>query len=200
MADSIDQNLKCVVVGDGAVGKTCLMGQFVDKKFKTEHVPTVFDNTSKFVQYKDTTVNLALWDTAGQEDYARLRPLSYPNTDVFVVCFSMVSKTSLLNVTSKWVPELVHYNRSHHADGHKLSPIVLVGNKSDLWKDPNYDAKEKVSQADIDKLIADSSGQIKGPCMMCSALTGEGVDDAFMRAIGVVLDAPKKKGGGCAIL
>jgi Ras-related C3 botulinum toxin substrate 1 len=46
-------------------------------------------------------ISLGLWDTAGQEDYDRLRPLSYPQTDVFVICFSLVSPPSYENVRSK---------------------------------------------------------------------------------------------------
>ena len=64
-------------------------------------------------------VSLGLWDTAGQEDYDRLRPLSYPQTDVFLICFSVVSPSSFENVTSKWCPEIKH----HCAD----APILLVG-------------------------------------------------------------------------
>merc|ERR1711981_1094815 len=72
-------------------------------------------------------INLGLWDTAGQEDYDRLRPLSYPQTDVFLVCFSVISTASFENVKTKWVPEI-----QHHAPG---VPIVLVGTKSDLRND-----------------------------------------------------------------
>ena len=64
-------------------------------------------------------VSLGLWDTAGQEDYDRLRPLSYPQTDVFLICFSVVSPSSFENVTSKWCPEIKH----HCAD----APILLIG-------------------------------------------------------------------------
>lgn len=46
-------------------------------------------------------INLGLWDTAGQEDYDRLRPLSYPQTDVFLICFSLVSPPSFENVKTK---------------------------------------------------------------------------------------------------
>jgi small GTP-binding protein len=47
------------------------------------------------------TISLGLWDTAGQEDYDRLRPLSYPQTDVFLICFSVVSPPSFENVRTK---------------------------------------------------------------------------------------------------
>merc|ERR1712156_424794 len=69
-------------------------------------VPTVFDNCSACVLFDGKPVNLNLWDTAGQEDYARLRPLSYPETEVFVVCFTPISRNSFNNVKSKWLREL----------------------------------------------------------------------------------------------
>lgn len=52
-------------------------------------------------------VELALWDTAGQEDYDRLRPLSYPDTDVILMCFSIDSPDSLENIPDKWTPEVI---------------------------------------------------------------------------------------------
>lgn len=66
-------------------------------------------------------VELALWDTAGQEDYDRLRPLSYPDTDVILMCFSIDSPDSLENIPEKWTPEVKHFCPN--------VPIILVGNK-----------------------------------------------------------------------
>uniref|UniRef100_A0A3Q4GA13 Cell division cycle 42 n=1 Tax=Neolamprologus brichardi TaxID=32507 RepID=A0A3Q4GA13_NEOBR len=95
-----NKKIKCVVVGDGAVGKTCMLIAFVTKAYPSEFIPTVLDNYSATVTNGEK-YNLGLWDTSGQEDYDRLRPLSYPQTDVFLVCFSVDSPESFQMVTNK---------------------------------------------------------------------------------------------------
>lgn len=117
--------LKIVVVGDGTVGKTCMciaytQGVFLD----SEYVPTVFENYTGTQDYRGSNYQLALWDTAGQEDYERLRPLSYPGTNVFLLCFSIANLNSYQNIISKWYPEI-----KEHAP---RVPFILVGTKSDL--------------------------------------------------------------------
>ena len=69
-------------------------------------------------------MELALWDTAGQEDYDRLRPLSYPDTDVVLMCFALNNPDSFDNILEKWTPEVKHY--CPHI------PVILVGCKRDL--------------------------------------------------------------------
>ena len=66
-----------------------------------------------------TPVHLSLWDTAGQENYDQVRPLGYPNTDVLLLCFSVVEPNSFNNVKTKWYPEI-----REHCEG---VPIILVG-------------------------------------------------------------------------
>ncbi|XP_034447415.1 ras-like GTP-binding protein O-RHO [Hippoglossus hippoglossus] len=86
---------KLVIVGDGACGKTCLLIVFSNHQFPEVYVPTVFENYVADIEVDGKQVELALWDTAGQEDYDRLRILSYPDTDVTLMCFSIDSPDSL---------------------------------------------------------------------------------------------------------
>ena len=83
-----------------AVGKTCLITTHLTDKFPSGYVPTVFDNSHQPVTVDGCSVGIGIWDTAGQEDYDALRPIFYPQTDVFLICFSLDSPSSFQNV--KW--------------------------------------------------------------------------------------------------
>ncbi|KAL6218882.1 hypothetical protein ACLB2K_012089 [Fragaria x ananassa] len=128
---SASKFIKCVTVGDGAVGKTCMLICYTSNKFPTDYIPTVFDNFSANVAVDGNIVNLGLWDTAGQEDYSRLRPLSYRGADIFVLAFSLISRASYENVLKQWMPELRRFAPN-------VPIIVLVGTKLDLREDMRY--------------------------------------------------------------
>jgi len=182
------QALKCVVVGDGAVGKTCLLISYTTNAFPGEYIPTVFDNYSANVMVDNRAINLGLWDTAGQEDYDRLRPLSYPQTDVFLICFSVVSPPSFENVRAKWNPEI-----SHHCPD---TPKLLVGTKIDLRNDADTLARLRdkrmspISREQAETMVKEI-GAVK--YLECSALTQEGLKGVFDEAIRTVLNPPANK-------
>jgi len=174
--------IKCVVVGDGTVGKTCMLISYTTDSFPGEYVPTVFDNYSAPMVCDGVPVSLGLWDTAGQEDYDRLRPLSYPQTDVFLICFSVVSPSSFENVTSKWCPEIKH----HCAD----APILLVGTKIDLREDRETlsvlaDAGQSPIKREQGQKLANKIRAVK--YLECSALTQRGLKQVFDEAVRAVL-------------
>uniref|UniRef100_A0A3P8WWN3 Cell division control protein 42 homolog n=1 Tax=Cynoglossus semilaevis TaxID=244447 RepID=A0A3P8WWN3_CYNSE len=184
------QTIKCVVVGDGAVGKTCLLISYTTNKFPSEYVPTVFDNYAVTVMIGGEPYTLGLFDTAGNvnEDYDRLRPLSYPQTDVFLVCFSVVSPSSFENVKEKWVPEI-----SHHCP---RTPFLLVGTQVDLREDSN--TVEKLAKNKQRPLYPESGEKLARELkavkyVECSALTQRGLKNVFDEAILAALEPPETK-------
>lgn len=172
------QSVKLVMSGDGATGKTCFLIRATTNAFPHEYVPTVFDNYHTLVHIGARTVGLSLWDTNGGEDYDRLRPLSYPQTDVFVVNFSCVSPTSFANVTSKWVPELRHHCPE--------VPLILHATKSDLRNDPATLAR--MSERGIKPVSHEEAIELAKRLQFyayveSSSLTGEGCGKVIATAI-----------------
>ena len=127
--------MKLVVVGDGEVGKTSMLLCYTTNTFPTDYMATVFDNYAVNVPYRERTVNLSLWDTAGQEEYKQFRPLSYDQADGFIVAFSLVDRESFEHVASRWIKEvrLEERGRSKKSAARTgAAPVVLVGTKLDL--------------------------------------------------------------------
>ena len=80
--------IKCVFLGDGAVGKTSLIVSYTTNGYPNEYVPTAIDTYDVVVHVDGEPVTFEMNDTPGQDDFDTLRPLVYPNTDVFLLCFS----------------------------------------------------------------------------------------------------------------
>jgi len=139
VAPSAPELIKLVAVGDGCIGKTTLLMSYKMKEFpETQYLPTVFDNyTVNTISSNKQPIFLNLWDTAGQEEYDRLRPLSYPGTDFFIICYSVGRPRSKDNVERKWITEIVMNSRSTKA------PMFLVGLQNDLREDASYLAAMK---------------------------------------------------------
>jgi len=208
---SSSKRIKLVVVGDGAVGKTSLLISFATGKFPTEYVPTVFENYTTPMDFQGDTILLHLWDTAGQEDYDRLRPLSYPGTDVILLCFSTISKASYNSIQEKWWPEVHHYIPT--------APHILVGTKVDCREaqepDPNLGKFDPIT-TEMGEDMAKQIGAIK--YIEVSSRTRFNLDEVFKQAVKITLDshgdtsapgAPsdgptpgtkKKQKGGCLLL
>ncbi len=102
------ETIKCLVVGDVGVGKTCLCKTMLGDEFDPKYVPTVFE-TYKIRAPLFRQVMVELWDMSGNAKYDKKRPVVYPNVNCFVVCFDLTDRETWRNVKRKWVPELMAY-------------------------------------------------------------------------------------------
>ncbi|KAM6912408.1 rho-related GTP-binding protein RhoU-like [Xenentodon cancila] len=118
------EELSCMLVGDGAVGKTTIIISYIFNGYNSEYKQTAFDVFTGLVHVNGIPTRIKLIDTAGQDKFGHLRSLCYAHVDVFILCFSLVNPASFDNITSKWIPQIRAANQT--------SPIILVGSQSDL--------------------------------------------------------------------
>ncbi|KAG0650432.1 GTP-binding RHO3 [Hyphodiscus hymeniophilus] len=186
---------KLVLLGDGACGKTSLLNVFTRGYFPTVYEPTVFENYVHDIFVDNVHIELSLWDTAGQEEFDRLRSLSYDDTHAIMLCFSVDSKDSLENVESKWVGEI-----AENCQGVKL---VLVALKCDLREQGGDDEGAEGAegaQREKKEMISYNQGlevarRINAlRYLECSAMRNRGVNEAFTEAARVALSV-KQNGG-----
>ncbi|RLV95915.1 GTP-binding protein RHO3 [Spathaspora sp. JA1] len=197
---------KIVILGDGACGKTSLLNVFTRGYFPQVYEPTVFENYVHDIFIDGQSVQLSLWDTAGQEEFDRLRSLSYSDTHCIMLCFSVDSPDSLENVQSKWVGEI-----ADHCEGVKL---VLVALKCDLRSNedsddvhassgyntnPNnpyasnsniYQQQKRLITYEEGLAVAKRVGALR--YLECSAKKNRGVNEAFSEAARCALNAKPK--------
>jgi Rho family, other len=160
-------------------------------------VPTVFENYVTDCRVDGKSVQLALWDTAGQEDYERLRPLAYSKAHVILIGFSVDSPDSFENVKAKWAEEA--------RDLCPSVPLILVGLKKDLRDDPiAIEEMRRRSQRFIGTKEGGDMREMIGArkYLECSSLTGEGVDDVFEAATraAMINGGREGKSGGCCVI
>ncbi|KAJ5979601.1 Rho GTPase Rho 2 [Penicillium waksmanii] len=186
---------KLVVIGDGACRKTSLLSVFTLGCFPTRHMPTVFENYVADCRVDGRAVQMALWDTAGQEDYERLRPLAYSKAHVLLIGFSVDAPDSLENVKHKWIEEANERCPS--------VPIILVGLKKDIRKDSV--AIEEMHKKSL-RFVTTKEGNDMGPqigareYLECSSFTGEGIDDVFEAATRAALIVSDKRKSSCCVV
>ncbi|XP_051971831.1 rho-related GTP-binding protein RhoF [Xyrauchen texanus] len=193
--------LKIVIVGDGGCGKTSLLMVYAKGDFPEKYAPSVFEKYVTTVSYGGKDIQLNLYDTAGQEDYDRLRPLSYQDVNLVIICYDVTNPTSFENVTIKWFPEVRHFCKD--------APIVLIGCKTDLRKDKERTRKLKaLDLAPITYLQGEETQkQMNAEIYLeCSAKYRENVEDIFRETTKRALAARSKakhalkKKKRCAIL
>lgn len=191
---------KLVLLGDGASGKTSLLNVFTRGYFPTVYEPTVFENYVHDIFVDSVHIELSLWDTAGQEEFDRLRSLSYDDTDLIMLCYSVDSKDSLENVESKWIGEI-----AEHCPNTKL---VLVALKCDLREtDEEEQGADGAAQVEKKPIISYDQGlevarRINAlRYLECSAMRNRGVNEAFTEAARVALTVEKdREDSKCAIM
>ena len=175
-------NKKLVIVGDGQCGKTSLLMVQSGQPFPEKYIPTVFENyISRIPLKRNKIVELSLWDTAGQEEYDRLRPLSYPDTDVVIMAYDITDRNTLIHINEKWQHEMRHFLAN--------TPKILCGTKLDLRNNDNNDvSNNKYVTYDEGSALATKLGCIK--FLECSAKTGENVQDLFNLAAKLAVKGP----------
>eukprot|EP01118_Nematostelium_gracile_P015675 TRINITY_DN6323_c0_g1_i1.p1 TRINITY_DN6323_c0_g1~~TRINITY_DN6323_c0_g1_i1.p1 ORF type:complete len:245 (-),score=76.61 TRINITY_DN6323_c0_g1_i1:184-918(-) len=186
-AGKITRAIKVALVGDGTVGKTCLLMSYICQAFLEDYIPTMFDNFSAIEEVDGELLNVILWDTAGQEDYETIRTTTcFPNTHIFIMCFSVVHPDSFHNVKQKWLEEL--------KKAAPETPFILVGTKTDLRNDEETLKKlsEKGKEPISEKMGKKRAKEIKARLYLeCNAKDVSSVNEVFKQALKIVMDPLK---------
>ncbi|XP_017948656.1 rho-related GTP-binding protein RhoF isoform X1 [Xenopus tropicalis] len=177
------REVKIVIVGDGGCGKTSLLMVYAKGSFPEQYAPSVFEKYTTTITIGNKDIFLHLYDTAGQEDYDRLRPLSYQDVNLVLICYDVTNPTSFDNVLIKWYPEVHHFCRG--------VPIVLIGCKTDLRKDKERLRKLRTAQQEPGE---DTCKSIQAAeYLECSAKYRENIDNVFKEATLIALNAMKRE-------
>lgn len=175
-----EMSVKCVLVGDSAVGKTALLVRFTSETFPDTYKPTVFENTGVEVYMDGVQISLGLWDTAGNDNFRQIRPRSYQQADVVLICYSVANPSSLASVQHKWIAEV----REHLPK----VPVLVVATQTDLRE--GVHRASCISPMDGKRVAHEIHA--KG-YLECSSLSNRGVQQVFEYAVRTVVKQEKKR-------
>lgn len=176
-----DTSVKCVLVGDTAVGKTALLVRFTSETFPESYKPTVYENTGVEVFMDGVQISLGLWDTAGNDTFRGIRPMSYQQADVVLLCYSVANHTSFANVRHKWICEV----REHLPQ----VPVLVVATQTDQREMGPHRAN-CLSSSEGKRLAQDL--RAKG-YLECSAISNRGVQQVFECAVRTAINKARKR-------
>lgn len=176
-----EMSVKCVLVGDSAVGKTALLVRFTSETFPDTYVPTVFENTGVEVYMDGVQISLGLWDTAGNDNFKLIRPRSYAQADVVLLCYSVANPNSLANVQHKWMAEV--------RENLPKVPVLVVATQTDLREVGTYRGS-CISAAEGKRMAHEVHA--KG-YLECSSLSNRGVQQVFECAVRTAVNQARKQ-------
>jgi small GTP-binding protein len=165
--------LKITLLGEPNVGKTSIIGRFVDGVFDKTYSATIgVSFLTKTVQWNNSSYTLNIWDTSGSERHRSVAPNYYRGTDACILVYD-VSNRETLEPLSYWHDEFTSLAGSGSQNVNV--PIILLGNKADLGVDESLVAEAKQ--------FADVHGVAEH--FVVSALSGQNVEDAFNMLVGL---------------
>lgn len=175
-----EMSVKCVLVGDSAVGKTALLVRFTSETFPDTYKPTVFENTGVEVYMDGVQISLGLWDTAGNDNFKLIRPRSYQQADIVLICYSVANPNSMASVQNKWITEI----REHLPK----VPVLVVATQTDLREMGAYRG-HCISAVEGRRMAREMHA--KG-YLECSSLSNRGVQQVFEYAVRTAVNQTRK--------
>ncbi|XP_028164737.1 ras-related protein Rab-9B isoform X1 [Ostrinia furnacalis] len=144
--------LKIVILGDGGVGKSCLMSRFISNHFDDHSFHTIgVEFMNKTIEVNGKEYTLQVWDTAGQERFKSLRTPFYRGSDICILAYAIDDRSSFNNIKI-WLNEFLHY--AGVKNGIEKFPFMVVGNKSDVSSKDREVSHDQLKQWCDDNKIA----------------------------------------------